>query len=330
MAGVVVLAVAGSAIYATVGSGNSTTRVVTAPTEGGAGGEGAGAGGTGTGSTKTGTGSTKTGTGSTGTGTGTGSTGTGPASTSSTTTVPATPTTGVGIFAQPAIASYLAGQTAETTAAVIDLDTGATSLYHPGIQEYTASIVKVDILATLLTQQGGTLTADEQATATSMIEHSDNDSATDLWNEIGGSDGLAAFDAKAGLTDTDPGQDGYWGVTLTTAADQARLLEDLVIPSGVTPPDAGYELGLMQSVETDQSWGITAGVAAGVPVSVKNGWLPLEGDGDWQVNSIGWVDGAGRDYVIAVLTKGSATEGGGIDDIEGLSTLVWSALAPSS
>jgi hypothetical protein len=85
----------------------------------------------------------------------------------------------------------------------------------------------------------------------------------------------------------------------------------------------------MESVEADQAWGVSAGVPTGVTVALKNGWLPLEDDGDWQVNSIGWVDGDGRNYLIAVLTKNNDTEQSGITTVEGLSTLVWNALASS-
>ena len=42
---------------------------------------------------------------------------------------------------------------------------------------------------------------------------------------------------------------------------------------------------------------------------MKDGWLPLNSsETDWQVNSIGWVSGYGRNYLIAVLTTGSPAE----------------------
>jgi hypothetical protein len=84
----------------------------------------------------------------------------------------------------------------------------------------------------------------------------------------------------------------------------------------------------MENVESDEAWGISAGVEAGSVVALKNGWLPLDAGG-WQVNSIGYVDGQGRDYVIAVLTD-DATEAEGINFIQGLSGLIWQELAPSS
>ncbi len=44
-------------------------------------------------------------------------------------------------------------------------------------------------------------------------------------DEIGGEAGLEAFNQLIGLTDTDVGSNGYWGLTQTTAADQIRLLQ---------------------------------------------------------------------------------------------------------
>jgi hypothetical protein len=234
------------------------------------------------------------------------------------------------LFAEPALVAYLAGSTGDMTAAVYDAVTGVTSLYRPGVTETTASIMKVDILATLLAQDqadGDALTPAEQALSQDMIEQSDNDDAQDLWDTEGGATAVGAFDTAAGLTQTDPDGPGYWGLSTTTAADQVLLLRHVAYPNTVLR-DASrqYELSLMAHVEADQAWGVSAGVAAPATVALKNGWLPLDAGG-WQVNSVGYVDGAGRNYVIAVLTNGP-TESGGIDAIAGLSQLIWQALAP--
>ncbi len=64
----------------------------------------------------------------------------------------------------------------------------------------TASIVKVDILASLLLrdQRAGTeLTAYQRGSATAMIEHSDNDAATALYDDLGGASGLDAAERAA-------------------------------------------------------------------------------------------------------------------------------------
>ncbi len=83
----------------------------------------------------------------------------------------------------------------------------------------------------------------------------------------------------------------------------------------------------MTHVDPDQAWGVSAGVASNATVAIKNGWLPLD-PGDWQINSMGWIDGDGRDYIVAVLSDGNATEADGIDSIETLSALIWKELAP--
>jgi hypothetical protein len=244
-------------------------------------------------------------------------------------TQPVTATSG-DIFADPSVASYLAGSTYDVTAAVYDEVTGTTSLYRPAVAETTASIMKVDILTTLLAQDqadGATLTPTEQALSEEMIEQSDNDDAQDLWDGEGGAPALDSFDADAGLTETDPDAAGYWGLSTTTAADQVQLMRVVAYPNDVlTPASRQYALGLMSHIEPGQAWGVSAGVSPNAAVALKNGWLPLDGGG-WQVNSVGYVDGDGRDYAIAVLTDG-ATETGGIDAIQGLSALIWQELAP--
>jgi hypothetical protein len=237
-----------------------------------------------------------------------------------------------GLLASAAVRTFLDGCSDDITAAVYDVATGQTSLWRPGVLEYTASIVKVDILAALLSQlqqAGSPLSAAQSALAAPMIEQSDDYTATQLWDEIGQQEGLARFDSQLGLDDTIPGTDGHWGGTQTTAADQVEILRAIVLPKAVLDPASqNYELGLMESVEPSQAWGISAGVPEGVTLALKNGWLPLEPDGDWQINSIGWVNGDGRDYILAVLTKDNPTEASGIDTVQGLSQLVWQALAP--
>jgi len=70
--------------------------------------------------------------------------------------------------------------------ALVDGRTGNSYAYRPTTAFETASIVKVDILATLLLRaqdNGRSLTSSESALATRMIRASDNDAATSLWTE---------------------------------------------------------------------------------------------------------------------------------------------------
>ncbi|MDQ1426610.1 MAG: hypothetical protein QOK39_86, partial [Acidimicrobiaceae bacterium] len=93
-----------------------------------------------------------------------------------------------------AIQNYLAGRAGAASVAVFDVTDGATYTVAPQSSFITASIVKADILSTLLRQAqsaGRALTSQEQATATQMIEISDNNAATALWNEVGRGPGVA-------------------------------------------------------------------------------------------------------------------------------------------
>ena len=85
----------------------------------------------------------------------------------------------------------------------------------------------------------------------------------------------------------------------------------------------------MRSVESDQDWGVSAGVPAGVSVALKNGWLPLTSSYGWEINSIGSIKGAGRSYLIAVLTANDPSEAYGIETIGQISKFVWNDLAPA-
>jgi hypothetical protein len=88
---------------------------------------------------------------------------------------------------------------------------------------------------------------------------------------------------------------------------------------------------LLENVTPSQRWGVSSGVPAGVTVALKNGWLPLGvGNSDWQVNSVGWVSGHGRDYLMAAFSAGNPSEQYGIDTLNHLGAMVWGSLAPHS
>jgi len=116
-----------------------------------------------------------------------------------------------------------------------------------------------------------------------------------------------------------------WGLTTTTPEDQVALLRQLVTPSSVlTSAARQYALSLMEDVTPSQRWGVSGGVPAQVTVALKNGWLPLRRIGsDWQINSVGWVSGGGRNYLMAVLSTGNPTEQYGIDTIDQVAAMAW-------
>jgi hypothetical protein len=236
--------------------------------------------------------------------------------------------------------------------------------------QYTASIVKVDILARWLNQfekRGVDIPTGIDYSIKyllqRMIQNSDNAAATSLFYFGGGCNALTKFNRLIPLDDTDvacetPNYYG-WGNTTTTAVDQVRLMRVFAYgkPKGVLGGDArNYGLQLMQGVEPDQRFGISCGPWGDscyppnyappdkdVTVALKNGWKTLPTCSQpidqcpWQVNSTGWVQGKGRDYALAVLTTRDPVGGGGtdgfnygIDTIQNVSKRIWDNLAPAN
>ncbi|MGW6960074.1 serine hydrolase [Streptomyces chartreusis] len=208
---------------------------------------------------------------------------------------------------------------AAVSVAVLDLDSGASAVYGDGGFD-TASIVKVDILAALLLQAqdaGRELTAAERSYAVDMIEYSDNTAASALWRTIGQAQGLDSANGRLGLTDTAGGNDMYWGLTQTTAADQLALLRQVfgAADSELSANSRAYLTELMGRVAADQRWGVSA-VADGSAWALKNGWLPRTATGLWDINSIGRVTADGNGYLVAVLSDGNSTKQQGVAMVE--------------
>ncbi|GIF70307.1 hypothetical protein Ais01nite_83420 [Asanoa ishikariensis] len=230
------------------------------------------------------------------------------------------PTPDYVALARTKVAAYLAENgNGHITVAVRDrMSDVALTLGKTRFQ--TASIVKVDILAALLLrakQQGNKLTDGDRYQAEKMITASDNNSATSLFGKIGGKSGLTAANRTFGMKETTPSV--HWGMAMTTAADQVRLLTALTDEAGpLGAADRAYLFSLMSQVEETQDWGVPA--AAGpdaTAVYVKNGWDNISADGGlWQVNTIGRVVEPGRDWLVAVLSGHHETQQAGIKLVE--------------
>lgn len=201
---------------------------------------------------------------------------------------------------------------------VADLSTGVTAAYGSADRKFTtASIVKVDILATLLLQRNGKLTASQRALAERMIRASDNRAATALWRQIGRTGGLKTANQQFGLTSTVGGTGGRWGTTTTTANDQLRLLRVVFAADSPLPAESRrYLQSLMGTVVADQDWGVSAAdTRKGRQYFVKNGWLPRSRHG-WIVNSIGSVEHQGHRLLIVALSDGRPSKDSGVEVLE--------------
>jgi beta-lactamase family protein len=267
-----------------------------------------------------------------------------PPATPAVTALPTSPGAGAGRAADSLSAQaqgYLAGRRGRVEAAIYDLSTGQQWTLGRQAPQAAASVVNLEILEAVLNQRATrrtVLSLAEQDLSPPMIEQSDDDAASTLWGDVGGAKGMRAFDHKAGLAHTSPSScaqcPGFsgpgWALTSTTPQDQVTLLRQLVQPSRVLDKnDQKYALYLLENVTSSQRWGVSGGVPAGVTVALKNGALPLNpGNSDWQVNSVGWVSGGGRSYLMSVLSTGNPSEEYGIDTLNHLGAMVWSALAP--
>jgi hypothetical protein len=213
---------------------------------------------------------------------------------------------------------------------VIDETTGAEAVYGGWRRFHTASIVKADVLAALLLQRqhsGVPLSTGDRALAAQMIEDSDDDAATSLWNLAGAASGMAAANRTLGLRHTTPGPTDYWGLTSTTVTDQLRLLRDLTTArSPLTARSRSFELHLMRDVVAGQRWGVSAAASAGSGLELKNGWLPDGPAQLWVINSIGTVHHDGQRLLLAVLSKDQPTEAAGIAQDEAAAVAAASCL----
>jgi beta-lactamase class A len=220
----------------------------------------------------------------------------------------------------------LRGRNGEHAVSVYDRVTGLHCTFNGSKHFDSASIVKAIILGALLRWHQETktpLSSWEKNEATLMIEQSDNDAATALWDEVG-MDNLQHFLNLADMGETQLGQDGPWGLTQVTAHDEMLLLELLTAANSVLDANSrAYELNLMARAVSWEAWGVTAGTPADLTWHVKNGWLP-DATG-WHINSIGAFTGHGKDYMMAVLSVNANTnddEQYGINTIEDVARLV--------
>src|SRR3954462_1072218 len=148
-----------------------------------------------------------------------------------------------------------------------------------------------------------------------MITKSDNDATSKLWRQLGLTK-IKGFLTAAGMTQTKPGANGYWGLTQITVRDEQKLLALLTAKNSVLSDNArAYELKLMGKVISSQRWGTPAGAPSSVSVHVKNGWLSRSTHG-WRVHSIGAFTGGGHNYTISVLTHDNHTMSNGVATIE--------------
>ena len=220
----------------------------------------------------------------------------------------------------------LDGTSPEFSVAVLDKKTGQQYAYR-GTEKYdTASIVKAQILACMLLHDqdaGHDPTSGEMALAKPMIRLSDNNAATSLFQHVGARSGVTKCNKRLGLSQT--AVNSSWGLTRTTADDQIRLLSELVDTKGPLDSDSRKTaFTLMNTVSSEQDWGVPSIAKSGETTTVKNGWDTRSADGGlWAVNTIGRVtsDDGDVNVSVAVLSHDNQSMDGGIALVQQIAKL---------
>lgn len=243
-----------------------------------------------------------------------------------------TPVPQTTVTASPQLAALAAAlPPGSVSVAARDLATGATLDFGSSGGQTMASVAKVDILETLLLQRqtsGEDLTDDQDTDARAMIKGSDDGAADNLWRDIGGGPAIAAANSRLGVRCTVPGPGAEWGLGTTCAQGQVQLLAQLESRSSpLDPSRRAYMLNLMQNVDQSQAWGIPVVADSGTSFAVKNGWLNLDGDSDWAVNSVGIVTYHGQTVLIAALTQNNDTVYSGVALVQRLAQVAARSVA---
>ncbi|MGA5898007.1 serine hydrolase [Streptomyces venetus] len=238
---------------------------------------------------------------------------------------------GLAAKLQKDITAALATRKGTVAVGLHDRSTNTTCTLRATSAYDSASVVKVTVLAALLwdaKKSNRYLTERENTFAKAMITKSDNAATSTLWKQLGMTK-IKGFLTAAGMTQTKPGANGYWGLTQITVTDEQKLLKLLTAKNAVLSDNArAYVIKLMGQVVSSQRWGTPYGVPSGVTVAVKNGWLQRSTNG-WRVHSVGAFKGGGHDYVMTVLTHGNSTMDYGIATIQAVAKVIHRDLAAS-
>lgn len=225
--------------------------------------------------------------------------------------------------------AYLASRQGTIGVSVVVPPQATVYSWNGEAQFHMASVAKVAIMLTLMNsamEEGRDLTAEEMSYLRPMITISDNPTASALWNQIGGGEGIEKYLTSIGLVGINPNKDSCWGASYASADAAALLFATLAQGEILNPSMRQIALDLLQQVDPSQTWGVIAS-APGVPpegtiLAVKDGWYPA--DCGWWVNSAGMLLPSNDKpaYTMAVLTGEQSTWEYGIETIEMIGAIV--------
>jgi hypothetical protein len=199
-----------------------------------------------------------------------------------------------------------------TSFAVVD-ESGEIHASYPDRVHSSASVVKVLFMVALLREQDvrhDDLTESEKALLQPMIQRSDNQAATAVFNRVGEA-ALYRLANEVGLDHftTQP----TWGLTTITAGSQARFFSR--IQRYVPKRHRVYAMGLMSQIVPSQRWGIPPVAPEHWKLYFKGGW---SGAPSWHVNQVMLLRRPPRSFSVAILTRQQPSMAYGEQSIEGV------------
>jgi hypothetical protein len=236
--------------------------------------------------------------------------------------VPRVPTSGT---AKVEIEDMLSTTPVDVGVAVVDAEGGLILGANERTPFVLASVAKVYILAAFLDEihrEGRSMNDSDVLLMDAMIRYSDNDSATSLWDYVGGEEGIVSFLESRGLAAVRPSEEDAWGTLYASASQVSELLRRLIVGELLDPASTEIAVELLSDIDADQAWGVSAGAGEpGAGVLLKNGWYPdLDG---WRVNSAGAVRSAdGSDFVVAILSYRADNLNEGIALVEAIAVRI--------
>lgn len=228
------------------------------------------------------------------------------------------------------IASVVHKDTPNVDIAVYDVNAGKLITYQTGSVSvnYTASIVKLSILVGIL-HKYGQLSSEQMTLAEAMMQQSDNEATQMLYEQLG-STGLQQVFVAYGMVHTQVDTNGRWGLTQTTASDQMKLMKEIFVTSNsqfLSDDKKYYVKSLMNSTGVNQSqiWGLPKHAPKNVGMYVKNGWLPLDVDGNSNavINSLSYVATKKSAYCIVILSNEDNSQDAGFKMANRVGQLVY-------
>jgi hypothetical protein len=187
--------------------------------------------------------------------------------------------------------------------ALLDLTTGEiTGAPNFDATSTTASMIKVWLAADFLrlADQNG-VEPDEQRLhdLSAMIRDSENDPATQLYDELGGSESINRMIQLCGLTDSRASW--RWSLTELSARDAARMGGCVADGRAAGPAWTEWLLEQMRQVRGEGDFGIREAFPPEIAaqVAIKNGFFPRPEDGLWHLNCLATAE----NWALAVIQR---------------------------